>query len=204
MARYVKLMVFLGFLISCSSSLWAQTGRLGFFINAAGFFPQQENIKDGFGSGIGVVLHINPRISVSLEWKYARFRIDKEKNKFYDGTLTVTPFVVSIQYYLPANEFFSPYVFAGGGLYFNSFRLNEQVNLQEADIRQQNIKTGLGFLGGIGAKVKLKESFSLFLEGLYLRRTSNVETLYLDNPFTTLFRANLSSFSVLLGLKYRY
>jgi outer membrane protein W len=196
--------IFLWLLISSSSSVFAQTGRLGFFINAAGFFPQQKNIKDGFGSGIGVILHFNPRISVSLEWKYSQLRIGKEEDKFLDGKLTMTPLVASFQYHLSTRESFYPYVFAGGGLFFNSFRLNKQINLQETNIRKQNVKNGLGFYGGIGTSFKLKESLFVFIEGLYLLRTTDGQTLYLDDSSTTSFRVNLSSLSVLIGLKYRY
>ncbi len=172
--------------------------------NAAGFFPSKKNIHTGYGFGIGGVIYLNPDISVSLEWKYARFSVDKEEGQFLNGTLTVTPLVASIHYNISVSETFSPYVFTRGGYFFNSFRLRELTNWEEANVRRQEIDNGLGFHGGIGSSIKLNEKLSLFFEGLYLRRTADAETIYLDNSPSFTFRVNLSSFSVLIGLDYFY
>jgi opacity protein-like surface antigen len=187
-----------------TSSGFAQLRRLGFFINAAGYFPTQKNINAGYGSGIGGVFYLNPNVSISLEWKYSRFSVDKEEGKFLDGTLTVTPLVASIHYNISISETFAPYVFAGGGLFISSFRLSEREDLEEANVRRQEIKNGLGFYGGIGSTIRLNDRLSLFFEGLYLRRTADAETIYLDNSPSTTFRVNLSSVSILIGLNYFY
>lgn len=191
-------------LIVLTSSGFAQLRRVGFFINAAGFFPTQKNINTGYGSGIGGEFYLNPDVSISLEWKYSRFSVDKEEGRFLDGTLTVTPLVASIHYNISISETFAPYVFAGGGLFISSFRLSERGDLEEANVRRQEIKNGLGFYGGIGSTIKLNERLSLFFEGLYLRRTADAETIYLDNSPSTTFRVNLSSVSILIGLSYFY
>jgi opacity protein-like surface antigen len=191
-------------LIVLTSSGFAQLRRVGFFINAAGFFPTQKNINTGYGSGIGGEFYLNPNVSISLEWKYSRFSVDKEEGRFLDGTLTVTPLVASIHYNISISETFAPYVFAGGGLFISSFRLSERGDLEEANVRRQEIKNGLGFYGGIGSTIKLNERLSLFFEGLYLRRTADAETIYLDNSPSTTFRVNLSSVSILIGLSYFY
>jgi hypothetical protein len=150
------------------------------------------------------VFFINPNISLSLEWKYGRFRVDKEEGKFLDGRLTVTPILASIHYNLLAGETFSPYVFAGGGLFFSSIRLGERANLEEAKVRKQEIKNGLGLYGGIGSTIKLNQRLSLFIEGLYLAHRADAETIYLENSPSSTFRANLSSLNVLIGLDYFY
>ena len=204
MSRYFKLIVIVLLLMVLTTSGFAQWRRLGFFINVAGYFPSQKNINFGYGSGIGGVFYLNPNISISLEWKYSRFGVDKEEGKFLDGTLTVTPLVASVHYNISMSETFSPYVFAGGGLFFSTMRLGERTDWEEANVRRQEIKNGLGFYGGIGSTIKLNERLSLFFEGLYLRRTADAETIYLDNSPSTTFRVNLSSFSVLIGLDYFY
>lgn len=204
MPRYFKMIAIVLFLMVLASSGFAQLRRLGFFINGAGFFPTQKNINTGYGSGIGGVFYLNPDISISLEWKYSRFGVDKEEGKFLDGTLTVTPLVASIHYNISMSETFSPYVFAGGGLFFSTMRLGERTDWEEANVRRQEIKNGLGFYGGVGSTIKLNARLSLFFEGLYLRRTADAETIYLDNSPSTTFRVNLSSFSVLIGLDYFY
>jgi opacity protein-like surface antigen len=182
----------------------SQLRRIGFFINGAGFFPAQNNIKTGYGSGMGGVFYINSNFSISLEWKYSRIGVDKEESSFLDGTLTMTPIVVSIRYHIPLSEMFSPYTFAGGGFFFSSFQLSKSGNFQEANVRRQEIKNGLGFYGGIGSIVKLNSRLSLFIEGLYIGRMADAETIYLDNSPGTTFDVNLSSFSILAGLSYFY
>jgi opacity protein-like surface antigen len=187
-----------------ATSGFAQLRRLGFFVAAAGYFPSQKNINSGYGSGIGGVFYVNPNVSVSLEWKYSRFSVDKEEGRFLDGTLTVTPLVASIHYNISMSETISPYIFAGGGLFISRFRLGERGNLEDANVRRQEIKNGLGFYGGVGSVFKLNERLSLFLEGLYLRRTVDADTIYIDNSPSTAFEVNLSSFSILIGLSYFY
>jgi opacity protein-like surface antigen len=204
MSRYFKLIVIPLLLMALAISGFAQGRRLGFFINAAGYFPTQNNINAGYGSGIGGVFYLNPDVSISLEWKYSRFSVDKEESKFLDGKLTVTPLVASVHYNISMSETFSPYVFAGGGLFLSSFRLGERGDLEEANVRRQEIKNGIGFYGGIGSTIKLNERLHLFFEGMYLRRTADAETIYIDNSPATTFRVNLSSFSVLIGLNYIY
>jgi opacity protein-like surface antigen len=204
MSRYLKTIVISSLLILITSSAFAQRPRIGFFINAAGFFPTQKNLNFGYGSGIGGVFYLKPDISISLEWKYSRFSVDKEEGKFLDGTLTVTPLVASVHYNLSVSETFSPYIFAGGGLFLSSLRLSDRRDLEEAKVRRQEIKNGIGFYGGIGSTIKLNERLHLFFEGLYLGRTADAETIYIDNSPTTTFRVNLSSFSALIGLDYFY
>lgn len=204
MSKYVKMIATSLILINLTSFGFAQRPRLGFFINGAGYFPSQKNLNSGYGSGIGGVLFLNSNISISLEWKYSRVNVDKDEGKFLDGRLTVTPIVASVHYNLSVNETLSPYVFAGGGLFFSSFRLNERADLEETKVRKQEIKSGLGLYAGIGSTIKLNERLSLFIEGLYLARRTDAETIYIDNSPSTAFRVNLSSFSVLIGLDYFY
>ena len=204
MSKYLKIMAIALILIVLTPSAFAQRPRIGFFINAAGFFPTQKNFNFGYGSGIGGVFFLNSDISLSLEWKYSRFSVDKEEGKFLDGTLTLTPLVASVHYNLSVSETFSPYVFAGGGLFLSSYRLEERSDLEEAKVRSQDIKNGLGLYGGIGSTIKLNERLSLFLEGLYLRRTANAETIYIGGLPSTTFKVNMSSFSILIGLDYFY
>ena len=203
MSRYFKPVILVIAIMILATSGLAQLRRLGFFIGAAGYFPSQKNINAGYGSGIGGVFYINPNVSLSLEWKYSQFSVDKEEGRFLDGTLTVTPVVASLHYNIPMSESISPYVFAGGGLFFSSFRLGERGE-EDKNVRRQEIKNGLGFYGGVGSVFKLNERLSLFLEGLYLRRTADAETIFIDNSPSTTFRANLSSFSILIGLSYFY
>ena len=183
---------------------FAQSYRLGFFINAAGYFPSNEDIKNGFGTGLGAVFYASKNIAVSLEWKYGRLNVDKKEGEFQKGSLYMTPLLVSFRYNIQTETAFTPYVFGGGGIFFNNFRLDKLENLEEANIRKQDINNGLGFYGGLGSLYKLNEKMTLFVEGLFLWRTTEVETIFLDNSPTNTFKANLSSVSFLIGLNYFY
>jgi opacity protein-like surface antigen len=204
MPKFLKMSVVVLFMLVLTTSGFAQLRRIGFFINGAGFFPTQKNMNTGYGSGMGGVFTINRNFSISLEWKYSRLGVDNEEDGFFDGTLTVTPIVVSIRYHIPISEKFSPYAFAGGGFFFSSFQLSKAGNLQEANIRRQEVQNGLGLYGGIGSIIELNNRLSLFIEGLYLRRTAEAETIYIDNSPATTFDVDLSSFSILVGLSYLY
>jgi opacity protein-like surface antigen len=192
------------FLLVATTNGLTQSRRIGFFIDAAGFFPAEKSVDTGYGSGMGGVFYFNSAWSLSIEWKYSRLGVEKEEGKFLDGTLTVTPLVASVRYSVPVNAAFSPYVFAGAGLFIASIRLSKAGDFQETNVRRQEIKNGLGFYGGIGSVIKLDSRLSLFIEGLYLQRTTDAETIYIDNSPAAAFNVNLSSFSILVGLSYFY
>lgn len=204
MPRYFRFIVIVLLVMVMTTSSFAQYRRLGFFLNFAGYFPSQENISSGYGTGLGGVFFFNPKVSVSFEWKYSRFDVQKQEGKLLDGTLTVTPLLASIHYNFTDSESFAPYVFGGAGLFFSSFRLDERIDLEEANIRSQDISNGLGLYGGIGSIFQLNERLSLFLEGLYLWRTATGTTNYFIQSPSTTFDINLSSFSILIGLEYFY
>jgi len=181
-----------------------QRQRLGFFINAAGYFPVQDNINNGFGSGLGAIFYATPNISVSLEWKYGRFNVDKVEGGLLKGTLYITPLLVSIHYNLKTSTSFSPYIFLGSGFFFNNFTLDESQSQENPDIRKQEINNGIGLYGGIGSEYKINDRLSLFLEALYMTRKAEAETIYINNSPSTAFNVNLNSFSLLIGVNYTY
>jgi len=204
MLRLFKLATVVLLLMVLTISGFAQKYRLGFFLSAAGYFPIQENISNGFGSGLGAVFYLDQNISVSFEWKYGRFSVDKTEGEFLKGTLYLTPLLVSIHYNFQTGTSFSPYVFLGGGIFFSNIGLDEERSQEDVNVRKQEIKNGSGFYGGIGSMYKINESLSLFIEGLYMTRKANVETIHIDNSPADRFKANLSSFSILVGLNYLY
>ena len=117
MPKVLKAGIVLFFLFAMTTSGFGQLRRIAFFINGAGFFPSQDKIAIGYGSGMGGVFYFSSNISVSLEWKYSRFSAEKEEGRFLDGTLTITPLVASFRYNFALSEKISPYVFVGGGYF---------------------------------------------------------------------------------------
>ena len=204
MPKVLKLSIIVLLVFILNTIGFAQRSRLGFFINAAGYFPSNEDIKSGFGTGIGAVLSATQNIAFSLEWKYSRLNVDKKEREFQKGSLYMTPILASIRYNIQTGTAFTPYVVGGGGIFFNNYRLDRLENIEEENIRKQNINNGFGLYGGIGSFYKLNEKITLFIEGLYLWRTAKVETIYIDNSASSTFKANLSSANILIGLTYYY
>jgi hypothetical protein len=204
MTRVLKLSIIVMLVSIFAINGLAQRYQLGFFINAAGYIPNNEDIKSGFGTGLGAVFYASQSIAVSLEWKYGRLNVDKKEGEFQKGSLYMTPLLASLRYNIQTGTAFIPYVFGGGGIFFNNYRLDKLENLEEANIRKQDINSGLGFYGGLGSLYKLNEKITLFIEGLFLWRTTEVETIYLDNSPSNIFKVNLSSISFLIGLNYFY
>jgi len=204
MLRFLKPLITVTLLMIVTAHGFAQRNRLGFFINMAGYFPSEDNIKSGYGSGLGAVFFVNQNVSLSLEWKYGRYGVEKKEGEFLSGTLYITPLLASIHYNFQTGTSFSPYVFAGGGLFFSTIGLDERQTSEDKNVRKQEIKNGLGLYGGIGSTIRLNDWLYLFVEGLYLRRKADIDTIYLDNSPATTFKANLSAFSVLFGLDYFY
>ncbi len=204
MSRILRLTLIALLFLGTALEGWAQRQKLGFFINAAGYFPTQDNINNGLGSGVGAVFYATPKISVSLEWKYVRSSVDKVEEGFLKGTLYITPLLASVRYTLNTETPFTPYLFLGGGLFFGNFALDEDQSQENPDVRKQKINNGLGFYGGVGSEYKLNEKLSLYIEGLYMIRNADAQTIYVDNSPAATFRVNLNSFSLLIGINYTY
>lgn len=204
MTRILKVTIIAMFVLVLAINGFTQRYRLGLFINAAGYVPNSEEIKKGFGTGLGAVFFVSQSIAVSFEWKYNRLNVDKKEGEFYKGTLYMTPLLASIRYNIQTGTAFSPYLFGGGGILFSHFQLDKLENLERLNIRKQDIDTGIGLFGGIGCHYKVNQKITLFAESLYLWGMPEVNTTYIDSSPVNTFKADLSSISLLIGLNYFY
>lgn len=204
MAILLRITLILLFFLSTTLQGFGQAQRLGFFISAAGFFPDQDNIDNGFGSGLGAIFYPTKDIALSLEWKYGRFSVEEAEGSFLKGILYITPLLASVQYNLKTGTSFSPYMFMGGGYFFSNFVLDGRQPQENPEVRKQEINNGLGLYGGIGNAYEISDRLSLFVEGLYIIRKAEAETIYVDNSPPSIFRVNFNSFSLLIGINYTY
>lgn len=204
MTRILKLTIIAVLVLVLAITGFAQSYRLGFFINVAGYIPHSEKIRRGFGTGLGAVFSVGQNISVAFEWKYNRLDVEKKEGEFQKGTLYMTPLLASIRYNVSTGTAFSPYIFGGGGAFFSSFQLDKLENLEKLNIRKQDINTGLALFGGIGCFYRFNQKITLFAEGLYLWGMPKVKTTYFDNSPANTFKADLRSISLLIGLNYFY
>lgn len=204
MNRCSKVFILVACLLLLSVQGFSQRGRLGFYFNAALYIPVQENFDTGYGSGIGALLSVTRNLSLSLEWKYGRYPINKVEGEFLNGTLYLTPILAALKYDFIRESKFSPYVFAGGGVIFSDFRMRKEADGSDVNVAEQDVKNGFGFYGGLGGALKISNQFSLFVEGLYLHRKTTAETKYYLGIPSEEFSVNLSSYCVVIGIKYTY
>ncbi|MGB6867706.1 MAG: OmpW family outer membrane protein [Candidatus Aminicenantaceae bacterium] len=174
-----------------------------FFFGLTAYIPSENQIKTGYGSGLGTTFMLTQNVVFSLEFKYGRFSVDPEEGKFLAGNLTLTPIVANFQYFFNPNSNFSPYVFGGACFVFASFKTSAQETEEDAIITRQSPKDGLGFQGGFGATYNVTEQLAIYFEGYYLYRKTVVETSFLTGA-TGQFDTNLSHLGVVVGLKYYY
>lgn len=182
----------------------AQGLRSSLFINGAVFSPENAALQNKVGQGLGIMLRFRRHLTVSFEWKYARLKVDSQEGGLMNGELSYTPFVLSAAYHPIPESSFSPYLFGGTGFYLINMRPGARLTPEEAEIKTQKIKDGLGLSGGIGATVRLGSRLFLYVEGLYLWRRAKVETLFFEEQPVRRFTADFSAISALVGLKVGY
>lgn len=174
-----------------------------FFFGLTTYIPSESQIKTGYGSGLGTTLMLTENVVFSLEFKYGRFSVDPEAEKFLTGDLTLTPIVGNFQYYFNPNANFSPYVFGGACFVIASFNAKARETEEEAIITKQSPRNGIGFQGGFGATYNFSQQVAIYFEGYYLYRKTVVETTFLSGA-SGQFDTNLSHVGVIIGIKYYY
>lgn len=184
---------------------FSQLRGAGLTVGGAYYWPSEDNIQAGYGSNIGFALPFRERATLVLDWKYSQFTVDKKEGTFFNGKLYVTPILVGFQYKMLLRGSVIPYFVGGMGWFFSSYSLDARSSEDEANVVAQDPKNGLGLYGGIGLNMRLSRNLAIYAEGIYLYRRTDVETRYLE-PLTppTIFEANLSSLSAIVGIRYFY
>jgi outer membrane protein len=203
-----KIMVILGlFLLIGPSFLVAQRGRFGIHGGVGYVFPEEEVIGGGLVSSVGFDLKLRQGWRLSFDFALSRHHIDYDPQGLKEGTLTLTPFWCVLQYHFFPQGRFSPYLLAGVGYVFSRFQLQQLITIPEVSISQK-LADGWGWLGGIGAEIKVsREKLSFFGEAVFMSRQTTGTTTINDLNFGVreeTFRVNLDSWQIHLGLRYFY
>ncbi len=177
--------------------------RGGFLLAGAYNVPSDSNIQNGYGSTIGFLLPIRPRLSISLEWKYGQYSVNNNDEGLLNGDLYVTPFLLCLRYEFLDEAVVVPYLLGGGGWFFTTFNAQERQSIDDSSIIKQDPKGGLGLYGGLGAAFRISPNLAFYVEGMYLLRNTDVETIFISGPPET-FSLNLSALSLQLGIRYLY
>ncbi|UCC39104.1 MAG: hypothetical protein JSV96_15055 [Candidatus Aminicenantes bacterium] len=177
---------------------------LSFHVKGGRAFPKEESIKSGTETGFGFSYLIDKKISISFDFSYWKSEVIQEPQRLYDGKLSITPFLVSLEYSLLREAAVIPYVFAGGGIVFSSFEMDDIITIPEITISQK-IENGITFHCGTGGRIKLMSNLALLGEIIYIYREADGETTITDLNFgvtTENFSIDMSSFIFRVGVKY--
>ncbi len=187
-----------------ASAGFCQGVRSSIFLNTAFFSTKNDALQNKIGQGFGIALRIRRHLTVSFEWKYAKLKVDSQEGGLINGEVSYTPLVLNLAYHPLPEARFSPYAFLGAGFYLIQLRPGARLTAEETEIKTQKVTDGIGLNGGIGAALQIVPRLYLYVEGLYLWRKANVETLFFDNRTSRSFTSDFSSWSALIGLKIAY
>lgn len=198
--------ILLSFICVCLLSYlcFSQSERPALQLNGGLIIPKEENLQSGLESSFGLALPLGKNISLAVEFAYAKSSTKEEGNKLHNGTLTLTPFLIAVQYEFCQEKSFSPYFSLGAGYIFSSFKIGSYISIPEIRINQK-VKSGIGCQFGGGVRFKLTKALSLLCEADYFIRRASAETIISDMNFGVSFKyfsIDLNALLLKLGLKY--
>lgn len=144
-----------------------------------GAFQEENNLRPGVETGFGFSYPLGKRFALSLEYLYWKSESKEFKTKLYNGTLTLSPILISLQVDFLRNTFFFPYAFVGGGYLFTRFRIGKYISIPEIKI-DQHVDAGPAFYFGLGARIAFSDSWSFVSEAAYLMRNAPGQTIISD------------------------
>lgn len=170
-----------------------------------GFVSPSENyIHSSLAGGLGIVLPVKGNISFSLDLGFWKSSVDVKPNKFYEGKMTLIPFLASFRYSLLPDKTINPYAYIGTGYVITRFKMEDIITLPEITI-DQKIKNGFCVYAGAGADIRISESLGMTAEGFYFHRKTTGTTTISDLNFgmsSENFLVRLHAFIFQIGVKY--
>lgn len=181
-----------------------QTLRMNVHASAGIYSPHEGNIDSGWGTAFGFSLQMTRKFSLLLDFDYWRSSVRERAGQLMNGRISVTPFLVSVQFLPFLRKTLTPYIFFGAGMIFASFKMGEYISIPEISISQK-VDSGMGLHGGMGAEFLLRKNVSLYAEASYLFRKASGVTTITDMNFGVTrgdFSLSLNSLIFRLGIKY--
>jgi len=184
MRKHRKVPILILILLGLSIPVNAETQNLSFYAKIGIASPTEDHIHSSLSEAFGLALHIDNKISISIDLNLLRSPVDEKPHNMFSGKMTLTPLLISLKYSLALDNRIYPYTIIGGGYVFTHFRMDDLITIPEITI-SQNVMGGLCFYTGLGALVKISKSFGLIAEGVYLFRKSKGVTTITDMNFGT-------------------
>jgi len=164
----------------------------------------KENIDSGYETGFGFSIPLLKNTALVFNFVYWKSSVHEEIDGLYNGTLSMAPFQASMYYHILESKGFIPYVFAGAGMIFTHFDMEDLITIPEISINQK-VNNGISFHTGAGSLFKLNDHLALFGEVCFLYRKAEGTTIITDmnnGTSTEKFPLNLNSLVLRFGIKY--
>ena len=167
-------------------------------------FQEASRLRGGLETGFGLAYPFAQRFWVSVEFSRWKATSRGAPHILQNGTITLAPLIVCLQYEFLDNKFFVPYVFAGGAFVFASFEIGPYASIPEVKIKQ-TIRNGPAYDLGLGARIALSRTVSFFSEAGYLVRKGWGDSIVEDMNLGISEEAivvNLKTVFLKFGLKF--
>jgi hypothetical protein len=204
MRKYHKVPILILIVLSLYLPVNAETQTLSFYAKMGIASPFEDHIHSGLSGAFGLALHIDNKISVSIDLNSWKSSVDEKLHNVFNGKMTLTPLLISLKYSLYLDNRIYPYTIIGGGYVFTHFRMDDLITIPEITISQE-VMGGLCFHAGVGALVKISKSFGLVGEGVCLFRKSEGVTTITDMNFgfsSEEFSVRLNTILFQVGIVY--
>lgn len=166
--------------------------------------PRDKNLDSGVWSGFGFSIPMKKNIYLSFDFGAWKSQTSAEPGGLLEGSLSVSPFFVFLQYFLTSDRTINPFVFVGGGYIFTSFRMEDIVTIPEITLFQK-VDSSPGSQVGFGIQSKISKLIYFAADVSYLYSKTSVTATIQDLNFglsTEDFPLILSTLIFKLGIKF--
>lgn len=164
----------------------------------------ENRFGSGFWSGFGFSVPMRKDVFLDFNFGAWKSQVGGQPDGLRDGTLTVNPFFVSLQYVTgEGRRWMCPYFFIGGGYIFTHFRMEDINTIPEITLSQK-VDSAPGGQAGVGIQVKVSKRIFLNADVSYLFSKTSGTTTIQDLNFETRaedFSFLLSAFIFQCGIK---
>ncbi len=173
-------------------------------VNLGLFSPSDPNLARGIWSNFGFSVPIEKKIHLALNFGDWKSQASLKQGRLNDGSLSVSPFFIFLQYFLTSGRTIDPFVFIGGGYIFASFRMEKLETIPEITLSQK-VENSIGAQLGAGIQIKMSKRTFFSLDASYFYGKTSATTTIQDLNFGTTtddFPLILSAFIFQIGIKF--
>ena len=205
MERRAKLALYLLFLFFFALNVQGQEEtNMRVHLNLGLSSPSEQTLARGVWSSFGFSVPLEKKIHLAFNFGTWKSQASAKPGGLQDGSLSVSPFFVSLQYSLTSGRTINPFVFIGGGYFFSSFKMENLVTIPEITLSQK-VENSPGGQVGAGIQIKMSKRILFSLDVSYFYGKASAITTIQDLNFGTTiedFSLILNVFIFQVGLKF--